>query len=310
MGTDREIVRIAERRSHVVTNDDLQRLGLNERARERAANDGILHRVVPGAYSVAPLADPVAQLQMVLCLTHPELVLSHASAAAFWNLRRARKDIVEVTVPQRSRIRGIPAVVHRSNNMPDDHIVVSVDGLRVTSAARTVFDLGGFLDASAHRSIIDDVRNRNLCTDDELGDVYRTLATKGRRGSAAWSRLEEITQRVGRPTMSDLELAFQDALVATGLPPAHQQYPMTLPNGQPIHVDLAYPSRRLALEVDHTAWHNTASAVERDKVRDLELGMVDWLCVRFTERMLANLPMCAHKVRVIYEVRAERDQAA
>jgi hypothetical protein len=64
--------------------------------------------------------------------------------------------------------------------------------------ARTVFDLGGVLDAQSHLSLIEDVRNKGLCTDAELGEVYEELCGKGRRGSAAWAHVAMVTELASR----------------------------------------------------------------------------------------------------------------
>ena len=205
---------------------------------------GRLHRVLPGVLSTTAGPFDVAQRELAICLSIPGAVLSHASAAAYWGIRRAQKDRVEVTVPHRTWVLDRRAVVHYSNRMPDHHVVDLVDGGRVTSVARTVFDLGGVLDEQGHLSVIEDVRNKGLCTDAELGEVYHDLCGRGRRGSAAWQRLAQLTDRAARPTMSELELEFQEALVAAGLPPAVQQHPVVLPNGRTAYLDLAYPDCR------------------------------------------------------------------
>ncbi len=178
------------------------------------------------------------------------------------------------------------AVVHYTSKLPDHHIVDLVDGARVTSVARTVFDLGGVLDEQGHLSVIEDARNKALCTDAELGEVYHDLCGRGRRGSRAWARLVHLTERVGRPAMSELELEVQEALLAAGLPAAAQQYPVVLPNDRIAYLDLAYPDCRLDIEIDHSEWHATPSAVERDKARDLGLALLGWERLRFTERAI------------------------
>ena len=57
-----------------------------------------------------------------------------------------------------------------------------------------------------------------------------------------------------------------------------------LPNGRTAYLDLAYPDCRLDIEIDHSEWHATASAVEQDKARDLGLALLGWERLRFTER--------------------------
>jgi hypothetical protein len=305
MGTvDDSVVRIAERRLHLVTDDEVQQLGLTALTIRRRIDSGQLHRVLPGVLSTIAGPYDVSQRALALCLSIPDAVLSHVSAAGHWGIRRVPKDRVDVTVPPNTWVLDRRAVVHYSNRLPDHHIVDLVDGGRVTSVARTIFDLGGVLDEQGHLSVIEDVRNKGLCTDAELGEVYHDMCGRGRRGSAAWQRLAHLTERAGRPTMSELELEFQEALVAAGLPPAVQQHPVTLPNGRTVYLDLAYPDCRLDIEIDHSEWHATASAVEQDKARDLGLAVLGWERMRFTERSIERrLPVCIAMVIAVVDLR-------
>jgi very-short-patch-repair endonuclease len=301
---DDSIVRIAERRLNLVTTDDLQRLGLSISSIKRRVARGQLRPLVRNVYATGVPPDDAPRRELALCLYHPAVVISHASAAAFWGIRRAPKNNVDVTVPHGLYLRGVSAVVHHSNKMPDDHVVETIDGGRVTSVARTVFDLGGVLDRQGHLSIIEDVRNKGLCTDDELGVVYADLCGKGRRGSASWRRLASLTERVSRPTMSELELDLQQALVDSGLPAALQQHPVTLPSGRTAYLDLAYTDCQLDVEVDHSLWHGTTSAGERDRARDNGLAKLWWERLRFTERMIErSLRTCVADVREVREQR-------
>jgi very-short-patch-repair endonuclease len=285
---DPHIVRIAERRLHLITDDEIQRLGLSERSTRERIADGRLHRVAQNVLSTHAGPYDVSQRELTICLSLPDAVLSHASAAAYWGLRRVPKDRVEVTVAKGHTVSDGRAVVHYSTKMPDHHVVDLVDGARVTSVARTIFDLGGVLDEQGHLSLIEDARNKGLCTDAEVGEVYHDLCGRGRRGSKAWQRLVHLTERVGRPTMSELELEFQEALVAAGLSAAVQQHPVNLPNRRIAYLDLAYLDCRLDIEIDHSEWHAMPSAVERDKARDINLAVLGWERMRFTERMIEH----------------------
>jgi very-short-patch-repair endonuclease len=301
---DDEIVRIAERRHDLITTSELERLGLSTRSIQRRADRGQLRRLSKDVYATLPPPDNVPRRELALCLHDPEAVISHASAAAYWGIRRAPKGQVEITVPKGPGVKGVSAVVHYSNKIPDHHVVDLVDGGRVTSVARTVFDLGGVLDRQGHLSIIEDVRNKGLCTDAELGEVYADLCGRGRRGSASWDRLADLTERASRPTMSELELDLQQALSDAGLPLAVQQHPVALPSGRPAYLDLAYLDCRLDIEVDHSEWHSTTSAVERDKARDNGLAVLVWERLRFTERMLERaIRVCVAEVREVRESR-------
>ncbi len=301
---DTQIVRIAERRLHLVTDDEIQRLGLTDRTIRRRVEHGQWHRVLPGVLSTAAGPFDVAQRGLALCLSLPTAVLSHHTGAAHWKMRRAPKDRVDITVPRDTWVPDRQAVVHYSNHMPDHHVVDLVDGARITSVARTVFDLGGVLDEPGHLSVIEDVRHRGLCTDAELGEVYHDLCGRGRRGSAAWQRLATLTERVGRPAMSELELDFHQALIDAGVPPGVQQHPVTLPNGRIAYLDIAYPDCRLDIEIDHSEWHATTTAVEQDKARDLGLALLGWERLRFTERAIERrLRVCVAMVASVLALR-------
>ncbi len=69
-----------------------------------------------------------------------DVVLSHRSAAWLWSLRPDNRTKVDVTVPRpgQSQRKGIQ--VHTSRPFAKDD-VIEIDGIPVTSLARTLLDL-------------------------------------------------------------------------------------------------------------------------------------------------------------------------
>ena len=59
--------------------------------------------------------------------------------------------------------------------------------------------------------------------------------------------------------------------------------PLVLANGERIVVDLAWPARRVAVEVDHPFWHDGVVESARDKRRDRKLVLEGWQPLRFPE---------------------------
>ena len=105
---------------------------------------GIVERRGAQAYLMAS-APPSwrVDVQIGLLSLGPEAVVSHEAAAKLHEFDRFRRDVLEFTV--RRRRRGgevIDATVHTSLILPDVDIV-EIDGLRVTSPARTIIDLAG-----------------------------------------------------------------------------------------------------------------------------------------------------------------------
>jgi very-short-patch-repair endonuclease len=210
-----------------------------------------------------------------------------------------------VTIASKRNVANTGATVHRSNHMPGHHFVRLLDGLRITTPARTLFDLGGVLDLEGHLSTVDDAYQRDLTTPAELREVFDELAGRGRRGSAALrDALAEIPPQ-SRPTMSAYELKLARAMVAAGLPEPTRQHPIRLLDGSYVHPDLAYPDRRLAIEVDHSHWHAGLAATTRDKARDVQMARVSWETLRFTDDDLDHrLGFAVGSIRDVYARRA------
>jgi very-short-patch-repair endonuclease len=91
-----------------------------------------------------------------------------------------------------------------------------------------------------------------------------------------------------RPTwraalQSDLEVRVLEEMSRQGLAVPVTQFPMRLPDGRDIAIDFAWPSARLAVEVDHPAWHDGALDSHADKGRDRKLATIGWASTRITD---------------------------
>ena len=86
------------------------------------------------------------------------------------------------------------------------------------------------------------------------------------------------------PLDSDLETRVLRVIAAAGLPVPRQQYPIVL-GGTEVHLDLAYPEARLAIELDGWEWHRNRSAFDDDRWRDVELVKLRWMNLRLTATM-------------------------
>ena len=98
------------------------------------------------------------------------------------------------------------------------------------------------------------------------------------RAGAAWVELRgdtsaRLVQRAVRPTMSELELEVQEALLVAGLPaPRCSSTPSYCRTGGRCTSTLRIRAWSIDIEVDHSEWHATPTAVAQDKQRDLGLA--------------------------------------
>lgn len=114
---------------------------------------GRLHRVHAAVYSLVPVEMLTVRggyRAAVLACTGSRraAALSHRSAADLHGLRVCQRRVVEVIVPGRSTHRHPGIQVHRSVNLAEPD-TTALDGIRVTTVARTLLDLAAL--CRAHR---------------------------------------------------------------------------------------------------------------------------------------------------------------
>ena len=282
MITTAEIVRIAELRDGLVTRGQLKKHGLSETQISRLVLARVLHPVFRAVYALEPRPWSVAKRALAACLSTPGVVVSDMTAAAHWKLRRTPRDVLEVVIaePRLARLAGVR--VHRTNRLDDPDVVVYANGLRVTSPARTLFDIAADLDPTVMMSVIEDALNRRLCTPWSLADVAERLVGQGRPGAAVFGTVVERRAGDLPPVGSEAELLLADALAAAGMPELSRQFAVDLAGHGSVRLDLAVPVDRFNIEIDDPVWHADPVALQRDHARDLLLAADGWVVQRVT----------------------------
>ena len=189
----------------MVARRQLVALGVGRRALGHAVETGRLHVWYRGVYAVGhrSLKREGRWMAAVLAVG-PGAVLSHRSAAALWGIRPSARTAIDVNVGRKVPSRqGID--VHQARLAPDE--VTALDGIPVTTAARTLVDVAAVLPADQLRRAVRQAELLRLPFPDPAR--YR-----GRRGITRLPREEP------QPTRSELEDRFIAFLDANGLPPA------------------------------------------------------------------------------------------
>jgi hypothetical protein len=206
-----------------------------------------------------------------------EAAIAGPSAAYLHGVLHAAQsqDDVHVIMPPPGRLgrrRGV--VVHATRLTADE--VARIADLRLTTPARTAWDLAAWLDPVVAVPIIDGLLGLGLVEPHRLAVMadQRAGGRGARRAAAAFGLADGRAQS---PPESRLRVRF----VLAGLPPPVPQHPVRLSSGLVLHPDLAWPEFRVAVEYDGQ-WHADADQLRRDRRRLNQLVADGWLVIHVT----------------------------
>jgi len=204
----------------------------------------------------------------------PGTALSHRSAANLWGIRPG-SGLLEVTVPAVSR--EVSAVRSHRTRVLDPQDFTLLDGIPVTSVARTLLDLAAVLRPPDLEVVIDRAERSGLFDLNAVLDVLERA--RGKKGAAALKGVvaayEHSTQR------SELERAFKRLLKT-----AHDirsPFFNALTDGETgTHEVDALWEERLVVQLDGFAFHRTRRDRERDALSDADLELAGYRVMRLT----------------------------
>lgn len=285
MGIPRDAIDLASTQGGLVTRSQLLEMGHLPGGVDWLVRSGDFTMIEPGVYRVLPPLDHADVLRGAV-LVLPDAVASHQSAAHILKLPSLPTLVPTVTVPTRTTHRFPGVTVRRSDDHDPSH-VIRVDGLAVTSVARTLFDLAGVIDFRAFDLIAEAAIVDGRVSMRQFDRVVSSLARRGKRGSR--STRDFIALRRGTdPRATKLERRGRELLAAAGLP---RPVPQLAIPWEPRHrFDDAYPDAKLALEWDSRAWHQQRAAMRDDRARDRKAAVHGWQVVRFTWQDVTESP--------------------
>lgn len=269
--------RLAVQQFGVVTMQQLVALGMSVRQIERLLGKDLLIPMHRGVYRASAVAPSFRQRLLAACLAGGA-VASHRGAAAMWGLRGVA-PVVEVTVAGRRRPELEGVVAHSSARLGDDDLARQ-GAIPLTRIGRTLLDLGAVSPCLVEPAL-EDAIHRGLVTLSSVGATLERVGVHGRSGTAVLRALVEERAPGRQPTESPLEDALVRLLRRHGLPEPSRQYPVRVPGGSAVRLDLAYPDLKLAIEADGRIWHSGRSDFERDRWRGNVLASLGWTTLRF-----------------------------
>jgi hypothetical protein len=275
------LAELAERQHGVVASRQLLEIGLGRAAIQYRLASGSLHQLFRGVYAVGHASvSPRGRILAAVLASGEDAVASHHTGAYVWVVRRGERTMIDVTAPRsRHGQRGIR--MHRVRNLhPDERTVV--DGIPVTSVARTLLDLAEVLQPHELANTVTEAESRRLF---DLREVERTIVRNpGRRGIKPLSAL--LAAYAEPPiTRADSEKLLLRVCAGGGVP---QPQTNVIVAGH--RVDALWPEQRLVVEVDSRTHHLTVAAFEEDRRRDADLMLAGYRVLRITWRRLRDEP--------------------
>jgi hypothetical protein len=289
MSIYRKLTAIAEQQHGVVSLDQARGAGFTDHQIRQLVQGGRLVRPSRGALLVAgcPATWEQAVMAAVAAAGEPALA-SHQTAAHLWDLTGFRPDRIDVVMPRWDRsIRA--CVVHESKDLePED--ADRVDGIPVTSAVRTVVDLGATAPWLVESALERGIRQGTFRLAEVAGFVTR-VGRRGRRGVGTIRPLIEHRARWDSATESELEDLFRKAWSGAGRPePVTQHRINDLTGSFVCRADFAFPDALLRIELDSEAFHMDRPTFRKDRSVQNQTELLGWRTLRYTWWDLTTRP--------------------
>jgi predicted transcriptional regulator of viral defense system len=258
-------------------------LGFSQRSVARAVEAGRLHRIYRGVYAVGHTDLSVHGECLAAVLgVGPGALLSYYSAGWLWGIWRGSPKPIHVTafVP-RHHVAPKGITRHRARNLVESDRAL-VDGIPVTSVARAILDLAWKLRGDQLVRLLAQAEDLGLL---DLDELYAVIERN--RGHHGAKRLRHALAIYERPiwARSEFERRFVAHLIGAGLP-----RPTTGWNEIGYELDVYWPERSFAVELDTFETHGNRVSFESDRARDLALALAGIETIRVSELQFRREP--------------------
>jgi hypothetical protein len=278
--TDAEIGSLASRQYGVVARRQLLVMGLTNEAIGRRVEAGRLHPIHRGVYAVGHTVLKAEGRWMAATLATGG-ALSHATAAAAWELLPVGATIHVTVAGDAGRKRRQGVRVHRSRTLePRD--VMTLRGLPLTTRERTIADLAR---TTTPRRI------------EQLVNQAERHLDFGRLQHLAPPSLQAVLSSYS-PTLtrSELEIRFLELCDDHGI-----ERPEANTRIEGIECDFVWRHQRLVVEVDGYEFHRSRTAFVADRERDIRLEVAGWRVLRFAyEHVISRPAWVADAIRLAW----------
>jgi predicted transcriptional regulator of viral defense system len=285
-----DIIREVTARQHgVATRAQLLEAGLPRHALDVRVRRGGLVAMHQAVYRLGT-AEPTIRTRAAAAVLATSrgmqggVAVSHVGAAVLWGYPGwDPPEYLDVSGIAARRIRGVR--VHRVDIQRDDEVTM-LQGIPVTTPARTVLDIAG---RGAPRELEQALAAAERAAPRCREQILALLQRRPRHaGSGLLRTLLRLLDASGKPPLylrSRAEALTVRLCARAGLPP-----PLVNERIAGYEVDLVWPEQRIIVEVDGYEFHGSRAAFHRDRDRDRALTAAGYHVLRFTWRQLTSEP--------------------
>jgi predicted transcriptional regulator of viral defense system len=283
---DAVAARLADRQYGVVARCQLLAAGVGNRAIGDRLARGLLVPLHRGVYAFGHRRLRVEGRWLAAVLAAgPGAVLSHRDAAALHGVRPPPQS-VRVSVTTSGHARRIDGVWLAARRVLAEEERAEVDGIPVTSVARTLVDLAPMLTAAQLASALGEADRRGLLDTTAVEVVARRMRTRHGQGHARLRAALDAHAEAGALLLrSPLEERFLDLVLDAGLP-----RPLLNARVAGREVDALWPAQRVVVELDGWANHSGRRAAAQDREKTNRLQLAGFLVLRFLHGDVVGRP--------------------
>jgi very-short-patch-repair endonuclease len=271
----------------IVTTTAASALGISRKRLQRLVTKGALIREAHGVYRLVGSEVGLAERALV-ATTHTSGVISHQTAAQLWGYRGAgfEGEAIHVTVRHGCHPCRRPGMIVHLTRRTLEGLTTRRAGVEVTRPLRTMLDIAGeALDDKQLQGFLDYCVAEHLLS---IRSLERYVSSTG-RGIKGLARLRRVVERLCEVD-SVAEARLVDLLVTAGVERPETQYSIRLGGRFLGRVDLAWPDRRVALELDGYRYHSDSRTFVNDRERGNRIVASGWILLRTTPASVHEAP--------------------
>jgi hypothetical protein len=265
---------------------------------KKQLRSGPFRRLLQNVYADLSLVDDHQQrARAAALLMPPGAAIGGRSAAAWWGAAFSGvDDPVLVVVPRGCPWDGPRGVqVHKTELGPRDLVTVE-DGVQITTAARTAWEIATLEPALSAVPLIDGMLSEGMRHNGGLTEAEVVAEFLRRRGQWRSVRAMKLLPLLDGRAMSPPESKVRAVCQLAGLPRPVPQFEIVEGGIFLGRVDLAWPEARLIVEYEG-AYHFDEIQIAKDDARYEKLLAAGWRVIRLSSIDLRDLDAVVSRIR-------------